>query len=71
MYAYKEIDLGKSLKLSLIATSYRQDDIAAMLGVSKQQVSAWATKGSISVKNISRISRALGIRVSVFIALGE
>ena len=71
MREYKEIDLGKSLKMSLIATGFRQDDIAAMLGVSKQQVSAWATKGGISVKNISRISRALGLKVSEFIALGE
>ena len=71
MYEYTEINLGKSLKISLITTGYKQDDVAAMLGVSKQQVSVWATKGGISVNNISRISRALGLKVSEFIALGE
>lgn len=71
MNKWVEIDLGRSLKIALITSGFKQDDIAGMLGVSKQQVSSWATKGSISVKNVSRISRALGFKVSQFIELGE
>ena len=65
------MNLGKSLKVALAANELKNKDFAAMLDVSAPQVSKWITTGRISWSNQEAISKALNMKVSEFVALGE
>jgi|TARA_R110000772_G_scaffold43692_2_gene100678 DNA-binding transcriptional regulator YiaG len=65
------MNLGKSLKVALAASELKNKDFAEMFDVSASQVSKWITTGRISLANQLAISKALNLKVSEFIAMGE
>ena len=65
------MDLGKSLRVALAIEGIRQSELASLLSISRQQVSNWVNSGRISARYQNAICKALGMKLSEFIALGE
>lgn len=67
----RELNLGKALKIALVKKGIKQKDFADTLNVSPQQISNWVSMGRISNNNQRVICKALEMKLSEFIALGE
>ena len=65
------MNLGKSIKVALANRELKNKDLAQMLGLSPSQVSKWISTGRMSIDNQKAICRALGIKPSYFVSLGE
>ena len=66
------MNVGKSIKLALINSDMKSKDLAAKMGVSPSYISGLANASkNPSITTVMRISLALGLQVSEFIALGE
>jgi len=65
------MDLSKSLRLAIADKGVKHKDLAKQLGTTSQQVSNWIKSGAIKQSSLITISKALGLSVSEFIALGE
>lgn len=55
--------MSNQLQKILNAKGLTHGDVADALGVSRQAVSLWATKGTPTAKNLGRLSSFLGVRV--------
>ena len=65
------MNLGKSLKIALAMKEIKQKELADKIDVSPQQISNWVSNGRISSPNQEVVSKALGMKLREFIALGE
>jgi transcriptional regulator with XRE-family HTH domain len=65
------MDLSKSLRLGIAGKGVKHKDLAKELGTTSQQISNWLKSGAIKQSSLTPISKALGLSVSEFVALGE
>lgn len=65
------MNLGKALKIALVKKGIKQKELADKIDVSPQQISNWVSTGRISNNNQDVICKALGMKLSELIALGE
>ena len=66
-----QINLKKSLKVTLASKGMKQKDLAELMGCTVAYISNVGSKGDISVSKLQAICDKLEIKASEFIALGE
>lgn len=62
---------GKSIKIALLKSNMTKPQLAAILGIHQSGISHMANRDSTSTKNLVRVAKAFGLKVSEFVALGE
>jgi len=65
------MNLGKSLKVALAMREMTQSDLARNQDWNLRTVNKLANKADGTVQNINKLSAALGMKPSEFVALGE
>ena len=65
------MNLGKSLKVALAKNEMTQSDLARAQSWSLRTINKLANRESGSVSDINKLSKALGMKDSEFVALGE
>ena len=65
------MNAGKSLKIAMAMQGLSTKDMAALLGCSTVMVSKYQREPHWTTKTVSRISEALKMKASGFVALGE
>lgn len=66
------MNIPKSIKIALIHANIPQTDLAIVIGVTSQHLSAVATgRKSCSIALLDKLAKGMDYKVSEFIALGE
>lgn len=66
------MDIGRSLKISLVMGNMTQTQLAEKMGCSQSNISYWASRNTkLHLETVEKMANALGYSVSEFIALGE
>lgn len=65
------MDLRKSLRLAIAIEGIKHQDLAAKVGTSSAQISNWLREGNIKSASVEKLSKALNMKASEFVALGE
>lgn len=65
------MNLGKSLKVALAKNAMTQSDLARAQSWSLRTINKLANREGGSVGDINKLSKALGMKASEFVALGE
>ena len=65
------MNVGKSIKVALAKRGWKQNQLAAMLGVAPSSLSAIANQRSCTGQTLQKIADAFEMPVSEFVALGE
>ena len=65
------MNLGKSLKVALAKNSMTQSDLARAQSWSLRTINKLANREGGSVSDMNKLSKALGMKASEFVALGE
>ena len=66
-----DMDLQKSLAISMAIDGLTQQELARKIGVTQAQISSISVRGTCTTGTLDKLSKAFGIKVSVFIARGE
>jgi len=65
------MNIGKSLKISLLKNNMEQSDLAQKLGIHQSNISRIANCKTITTETLERIAGAFNMKVSEFVAIGE
>lgn len=65
------MNFGKSIKIALLKNNMTQPELAKILDLHQSGISHMANRDSTSTKNLVRVAKAFGMKVSEFVALGE
>ena len=65
------VDLSKSIRMSTAHKGITRAQLASEIGVHSPQISIWAKKGNIQLSSLERMAKALNMKCSELIALGE
>ena len=65
------MNLGKSLKVALAKNAMTQSDLSRAQSWSLRTINKLANREGGSVSDINKLSKALGMKASEFVALGE
>lgn len=67
-------DIEKSVKIALAKAGWKQYQLAEAIrpATTPQQVNRWISSGNgVRVENLEKMAKALGMKVSELVALGE
>lgn len=65
------MNVGKSLKISLAMKGIKQSDLAAKVGMTTVWISRLANSEKAGMGSVEMLAKALDMKVSEFLALGE
>lgn len=65
------MNIGKSLKISLLKNNMEQSDLAEKLGIHQSNISRIANCKTITTETLERLATAFNMKVSDFVAVGE
>lgn len=65
------MNIGKSLKMSLLKNDMEQSDLAGKMGIHQSHVSKISCGKTITTETLERMAAAFNMKVSEFIAIGE
>lgn len=65
------MNVGKSLKIALAMKGIKQSDLAAKVGMTTVWISRLANSEKAGMGSVEMLSKALDMKVSEFLALGE
>jgi len=65
------MNIGKSLKISLLKNNMEQSDLADKVGIHQSSISRISCGKIITTETLERIAKAFNMKVSEFIAVGE
>lgn len=65
------MNTGKAVRVALAMNSMDQKELAAKVGVSVSTMSALCNGESATTKSLLRVAKALNMRLSELVALGE
>lgn len=65
------MNASKSLKIALAKRGLNQLKFAALAGMTQPSVSGLASRNNWNCESLQKVSDALGLKVSEFVALGE
>lgn len=65
------MNIGKSLKISLLKNNMEQSDLAEKLGIHQSNISRIANCKTITTETLERLAVAFNMKVSEFVAVGE
>lgn len=65
------MNASKSLKIALAKRGLNQLKFAAMAGMTQPSVSGLSSRSNWNCESLQKVSDALGLKVSEFVALGE
>ena len=65
------MNLKKSISVALAIQELTRDELAEKMGVSRARVYAIAQQKAAKHETLEKVAKALGLKVSEFIALGE
>lgn len=65
------MNIGKSLKMSLLKNDMEQADLAAKVGIHQSNISKISCGKTITTETLERIAKAFNMKVSEFVAIGE
>jgi transcriptional regulator with XRE-family HTH domain len=65
------MNIGKSLKISLLKINMEQSDLAEKIGIHQSHVSKISCGKTITTETLERLAVAFNMKVSEFIAVGE
>lgn len=65
------MNVGRSLKIALAMKGMKQSELAAQLKVTDVWISRVANAEKAGMGTVTKLSEALGMKVSEFVALGE
>lgn len=65
------MNASKSLKIALAKRGLNQLKFASLAGMTQPSVSGLASRSNWNCESLQKVSDALGLKVSEFVALGE
>lgn len=65
------MNASKSLKIALAQRELNQGQFAAICGISQPSMSGLVSRKNWNCESLMKVSKALGLKVSEFIKLGE
>ena len=65
------MDLARSLRKAMADKNIKGKELAEMIEVPPSSISRWRQDGNMNPVNLTCICKALGLRVSEFVKLGE
>ena len=64
-------NFGKSLRLAQVMEGVSSTELAAQLGITKQQVSQWRYRKDVKLSLVDKVSRQLGMHPFDFLELDD
>lgn len=65
------MNIGKSLKMSLLKNDMEQSDLADKIGIHQSNISKISCGKTITTATLERLATAFNMKVSEFVAIGE
>lgn len=65
------MNAARSMKIAMAQRDLNQEQLASLAGITQSSISGLAGRNKWNGESLVKISKALGLKVSEFVALGE